>query len=103
MHVRGGGGGEGVCLLGGGALVTSPRRRLDVCTLGMQMYGGSEASEGGAVKRSLVGAWPEPYSRRVDVTASCVMSRTESYSLPIGGAWLVPIKSKESGVRLPRG
>lgn len=62
---------------------STPRRPY----LGMQMYGGSEASEGGAVKRPLVGAWLEPYSRRADVTASCEMSRTESTSLPIGGAW----------------
>lgn len=87
----------------GGALVTSPRRRLDVHTLGMQICGGSEASEGGAVKRPLVGAWLEPYSRRADVTASCVMSRTEAASLPTGGAWLVPIKSKEAGFAFLRG
>lgn len=90
----------GGCLSAGGALVTSPRRRLDVRTLGMQICGGSEASEGGAVKRPLVGAWPVSYSRRTDVTASCVISRTESASLPIGGACSVPIKSNKSRGRL---
>lgn len=84
-----------------GALVTSPRRRLDVRTLGMQIGGGSEASEGGAVQRPLEGAWPEAYSRRTDVITSCVILRTESASLPIGGACLVPIKSNTAGGRLP--
>lgn len=90
----------GGCLSAGGArdVTASTPRRPTLC---MQIYGGSEASEGGAVKRPLVGAWPEPYSRRTDVTTSCVMSRTESASLPIGGVCLVPIKSNESQVRLP--